>query len=201
MPTPTIHGTAKVTALMRTKTALVPADADPWCANLFAYQGRKCLLITHAATCWSMVALDVRKADLQPFDAFFTHRLRTQLLHEWPMHTQAIEHYLATLSTPILSTTNNDKATLGVMNLYVQTLKYKLAMAEGPLTDALARNVAWGGNDGLVSSRTLRKGPRDAKYFVPAERMCAVLGIAYDRKDYSDRQSMALWGRKSWRSM
>jgi len=47
----------------------------------------------------------------------------------------------------------------------------------------------------------LRKGPREAKYFVPAERMCAVLGIAYDRKDYSDRQSMSLWGRMSWRSM
>lgn len=196
MPTPIIHGTIKVTKLMGTKPIPVSGDTDPWCANIFAFQRRKCLLITHAATCWSILALDVRKNDLLPFDAFFAKQLRRQLLHEWPMHADVIENHLATLLPAVLSTTSNDKRTLGVMNRYAYQLSYVLARDEQPLNEATARNLVWNENHGLVSARTEGHGPARTKYFVPAEKMCALLGFPYDAKDYSDRLSMARWGRE-----
>lgn len=42
-----------------------PADAD-WYANLFSLNRRRCLLLAHAGTLFSVVAADVREVDLLP---------------------------------------------------------------------------------------------------------------------------------------
>jgi len=52
-----------------------PPDAGDWYASLLWYDRRKCLLLTHAATLFSVFEADVRAADLRA-----THRLVTGLV-------------------------------------------------------------------------------------------------------------------------
>jgi hypothetical protein len=60
--------TNKVLTLLGKRLALIdapPAD-DDWYANLLWLDRRKCLLLTHAGTLFSVFIADVRKRDLQP---------------------------------------------------------------------------------------------------------------------------------------
>ena len=45
-----------------------PPKSDDWYANLLWLDRRKCLLITHAGTLFSLFVVDVRIADLRPFE-------------------------------------------------------------------------------------------------------------------------------------
>ena len=46
-----------------------PGD-DDWYVNLLWFDRRKCLLVTHASTVFSVFVPDVRKSDLQPLGPF-----------------------------------------------------------------------------------------------------------------------------------
>ena len=63
--------TAKALALLGRETTLtiVQADDDDWYLNLVWVDRRKCLLITHAATLFSIFAADVRTSDSGPSGA------------------------------------------------------------------------------------------------------------------------------------
>ena len=58
------------------------ASPDDWYANLFWVQRRKCLLVTHAETLFSVFAPAVRAADLRPLDAFVAPLIARQLAAE-----------------------------------------------------------------------------------------------------------------------
>lgn len=45
-----------------------PPSDDDWYANLLWLDRRKCLLITHAGTLFSLFVADIRAADLRPFE-------------------------------------------------------------------------------------------------------------------------------------
>jgi hypothetical protein len=70
--------TRKLLRLLGTEPATgsgpVPA-AEDWYGNLLWFDRRKCLLLTHAATLFSVFEADVRAADLRD-----THRLVTGLI-------------------------------------------------------------------------------------------------------------------------
>ena len=48
----------------------IEPDDDDWYVNLLWFDRRKCLLLTHAGTTFSVFVPDVRKADLDPFGRF-----------------------------------------------------------------------------------------------------------------------------------
>jgi hypothetical protein len=59
-----------------------PADDDDWYANLLWLDRRKCLLITHAGTLFSLFAADIRVTDLRPFERRIVALLEDALLEE-----------------------------------------------------------------------------------------------------------------------
>jgi hypothetical protein len=70
--------TKKLLAIIGTGRVPEPgpaADAEDWYANLLWFDRRKCLLLTHAATLFTVFAADLGAADLRA-----THRLVTALI-------------------------------------------------------------------------------------------------------------------------
>ena len=61
--------------------ALEPSDAD-WYANLLWLDRRKCLLLAHAGTLFSVFATDVRKADLLPLGSLVARLIQRELRTE-----------------------------------------------------------------------------------------------------------------------
>jgi hypothetical protein len=59
-----------------------PPSPDDWYANLFWVQRRKCLLVTHAGTLFSVFTPAVRAASLRPLDAFVAPLVTRQLAAE-----------------------------------------------------------------------------------------------------------------------
>ena len=59
-----------------------PASAEDWYAHLLWAQRRKCLLITHAGTLFSVFAPNVRAAELRPLGAFVAPLIAAQLTAE-----------------------------------------------------------------------------------------------------------------------
>ena len=59
-----------------------PPKSDDWYANLLWLDRRKCLLITHAGTLFSLFVAAVRAADLRPFERRIVDLLTAALLDE-----------------------------------------------------------------------------------------------------------------------
>ncbi|MBK6627371.1 MAG: hypothetical protein IPG35_07220 [Flavobacteriales bacterium] len=193
MKTPVIHCTGKLSSLLGVKAAPIAADADAWNANLFAYNGRKCVILVHARTSYCLLAFDVVKADLKDFPDVFRQLLHHQLAHEWPMHAALIEAWMAQLPPAIAAATNNDRSTLGIINRYTRTVQYVLSRHHEPLGEQAAFLEAWNLNDGIIGSDSKAGKASGEKWgYIPGERMAAHVGIPFDRKDYSERQSKAL---------
>ena len=77
--------TAKVLALLgpasATLTGQLPSDED-WYLNLLWIERRKCLLLTHAGTLFSVFVPDVRAADLRPVGPYITRAAAAALRGE-----------------------------------------------------------------------------------------------------------------------
>ena len=57
-------------------------DGEDWYANLLWLSGRKCLLLTHAATLFTIFEVDVRAADLRDTGRLVTGLISRELLRE-----------------------------------------------------------------------------------------------------------------------
>jgi hypothetical protein len=57
-------------------------DGEDWYANLLWFGGRKCLLLTHAATLFTVFEADVRAVDLRDPGRLVTRLIRRELLRE-----------------------------------------------------------------------------------------------------------------------
>jgi len=77
-----VRCTAKLRALLG-RQAQPPSDPvvspDDFYANLLIIERRKCLLVTHAATLFSVFCPDVRAAQLRPLGPFLVWRIVAQL--------------------------------------------------------------------------------------------------------------------------
>jgi hypothetical protein len=81
----TLRCTGKVLRLLRIPATQLydgPAAEDDWYANVLWIQGRKCLLLTHAGTLFSVFLPDVRAADLRPIGAAVVPAIRGALSAE-----------------------------------------------------------------------------------------------------------------------
>jgi hypothetical protein len=80
-----IRCTAKLLRALDTSAASladVPASDRDWYANLLWITGRKCVLLTHAGTYFSVFVPDVSVADLRPFGAFVVPVIEAALRSE-----------------------------------------------------------------------------------------------------------------------
>jgi hypothetical protein len=59
-----------------------PADGEDWYANLLWLSGRKCLLLTHSATLFTVFEANVRTADLRDHGRLVTSLISRELLRE-----------------------------------------------------------------------------------------------------------------------
>jgi hypothetical protein len=59
-----------------------PADEEDWYANLLQLDGRKCLLITHAGTLFTVFEPDVRAAGIRDTGQFVTGLVSRELQRE-----------------------------------------------------------------------------------------------------------------------
>jgi hypothetical protein len=59
-----------------------PADDDDWYANLLWLDRRKCLLVAHAGTLFSLFVADIRVGELRPFERRIVELLTAALLEE-----------------------------------------------------------------------------------------------------------------------
>jgi hypothetical protein len=66
----------------RLATAQAEPGEDDWYANLLWVDGKKCLLLTHAGTLFSVFLAEVRKGDLVPFGPFVVEVVAAELRAE-----------------------------------------------------------------------------------------------------------------------
>jgi len=109
-----------------TLTDLAPTDED-WYANLLWLDRRKCLLLTHAGTLFSVFLPGVRTADLRPIGPYAVNAIEAELCSEslpadtfGPLDPDAVR--LAKTAS---------RSTLGFMNEIAIHLRYQLADAGG----------------------------------------------------------------------
>ena len=107
--------TKKLLAVLHPGRATEPGpapDAQDWYANLLWLDRRKCLLLTHAATLFSIFEADMRAADLRA-----THRLVTELIERELRRESLPPATFGDLrSQELIVATTADRSVLGCMN-------------------------------------------------------------------------------------
>jgi hypothetical protein len=109
-----------------TLTDLAPTDED-WYANLPWLDRRKCLLLTHAGTLFSVFLPGVRTADLRPIGPCVVNAIKAELCSE-----SLLADTFGQLDPDAVRLGKTaSRSTLGFMNEIAIHLRYKLADAGG----------------------------------------------------------------------
>jgi hypothetical protein len=154
--------TAKMLTLLgarpRDLVTIEPSD-DDWYANLLWLDGRKCLLLAHAGTLFSVFVPDIRKADLMPVGPSVVGFIHTELEAE----SLAPDHLGALDFRSIALAKTESRTVLGYMNEMARFCEDAVDDAGG-----LARCDGRGLNHELRRELHLSRQPPG--YIVPIER-------------------------------
>jgi len=126
-----VRCTAKLRALLgrqaqdRADPGCSPSD---WYANLLLIERRKCLLVTHAGTLFSIFAPDVRAAQLRPLGPFVVGRIVAQLDAEG-LSERALGELDGARAT--IAQTAGGRSVLGCMNDLALTCRLAVEHAGG----------------------------------------------------------------------
>jgi hypothetical protein len=153
--------TAKMLTLLGARTrdlvTIEPRNQD-WYANLLWLDGRKCLLVAHAGTLFSVFVPDIRKAQLVPIGPSVVRFIHKELEAEsFPLgHLGALDaRFIALAKT-------ESRIVLGYMNEMARFCEYAVDAA-GSLARCDIREL----NRGLRRELHLSRQPPG--YFVPIE--------------------------------
>jgi len=153
--------TAKMLALLgarpRDLVTIEPSDED-WYANLLWLDGRKCLLLAHAGSLFSVFVPDIRKADLVPIGPSVVRFIHQELEAE----SFPLDRLGALDSSSIGLAKTESRTVLGYMNEMARFCEYAVDDAGG-----LARRDARELNRQM--RRELHLSRRPPGYFVPIE--------------------------------
>ena len=140
----------------RDLVTLEPSDHD-WYANLLWLDGRKCLLLAHAGTLFSVFVADIRKSDLMPLGPFVVRFIHNELEAEsFPLDR------LGALDPGSIDLAKTESRTvLGYMNEMVRFCGY--AVAHTGLARCDARELS------RELRRELHLSRRAPRYFVAIE--------------------------------
>jgi hypothetical protein len=116
--------TAKLLALLGAKRErMTLVSDDDWYANLLWIERRKCILLTHSGTLFSVFAPDVRKSDLVPIGSFAIPAIERALVAEGlPKETFG---HLDPADVRVASTAS--RSILAFMNEMAHSLTYAVA--------------------------------------------------------------------------
>ena len=141
----------------RDLVTIEPSDED-WYANLLWLDRRKCLLLAHAGTLFSVFVPNIRKADLMPIGPSLV-----PLIHEELEAESVPRDRLGALDSRTIALAKTESRTvLGYMNEMARFCEYAVDDAGG-----LARSDARELNREL--RRELHLSRRPPGYFVPIE--------------------------------
>jgi len=153
--------TAKMLTLLgaraRDLATIEPSDQD-WYANLLWLDARKCLLLAHAGTLFSVFVPDIRKADLVPLGPSVVSFIHMELEAE----SFLLDRLGALDSRSIVLAKTESRAVPGYMNEMARFCEYAVDDAGG-LAHCDARQL----NRQL--RRELHLSRRPPGYFVPIE--------------------------------
>jgi hypothetical protein len=123
-----VRATKKLQELLG-QPALVEVEPplDDWYANLLWLDRRKCVLVTHAGTLFSILAANVRKGDLKPLGAWLS-RVVTDALRFEEMPPSLLGH-LKPATVKVARTAS--RQVLGHMNDITFTCRYAVDSAGG----------------------------------------------------------------------
>ena len=119
----------KLLGLRPPSLAEIEPEDDDWYLNLLWFDRRKCLLLTHAGTTFSVFVPDVRKSDLDPLDLFIVDALIVALDSEGLPHDALGE--LDPLDVQLATTAS--RRVLGYMNDIAMHIDYALDLYGGVL--------------------------------------------------------------------
>ncbi len=121
--------TAKVLTLLGARAAAdVESGDDDFYANLLWIEGRKCLLVTHAATMFPVFVPDIRKGDVTPFGPWVSCQVAAALADE-----DLDPRVLGDLDPrDAVVTRTASRRTLGVMTDMTHTIEW-IVVSEGGL--------------------------------------------------------------------
>jgi hypothetical protein len=140
----------------------LPPGEDDWYANLLWLERRKCLLLTHAGTLFSVFVPDVRAAELRPLGPYFVAAVEADLQTEG-LPADALGP-LDPADVHIAKTAS--RSVLGFMNDMAVHVEYAVASAGG-----LSRC------DPAAISRHLRRTPYNrGGYLYPIDLAVARVG-------------------------
>jgi hypothetical protein len=119
-------------------------DAEDWYANLLWFDRHKCLLLTHAATLFTIFEPDVTAAGLRATDHFITGLIERELAREsLPAAT-----FLGPGPAHVILAKTADRSVLGCMNDMALHCQYAIADSGslqhtdiGELNQSLRRNI------------------------------------------------------------
>ena len=104
-----------------------PPSGDDWYLNLLWVDGKKCLLLTHAGTLFSIFVAGVRKADLVPIGPYVVRHIVAELQREG-LPADALGH-LDHDAVRLAKT--GSCSTLGFMNEIAADCRYQVDRAGG----------------------------------------------------------------------
>jgi hypothetical protein len=139
--------TKKLLAVIGPKLVMDPApppDGEDSYANLLWFDRRKCLLLTHAATLFTIFEPDVTAASLRATGHLVTELIERELAREGlPMAT-----FLGSGSAHVIIARTADRSVLGCMNDMALHCQYAIAdygslqdTGIGELNQSLRRNI------------------------------------------------------------
>jgi hypothetical protein len=137
--------TRKLLAILGPTRVADPApDDEDWYANLLWFDRRKCLLLTHAATLFSIFEADVTAADLRATRHLLTHLIERELAREGLPSTM----FADLLREEVVIAKTADRSVLGCMNDMAFMCEHAITGCRGlrhtdlaELNQALRRNI------------------------------------------------------------
>jgi hypothetical protein len=101
-----------LTVIGQRQVADCPPDGEDWYANLLWLSGRKCLLLTHAATLFTVFEADVRTAGLRDPGGLAPGLIRRELQREG----LPAETFGSMIPASVMLAKTADRSVLGCMN-------------------------------------------------------------------------------------
>ena len=109
-----IHCTQKLLAEIPPEIIDAEATGESWHANLFLIERRKCVLLTHDATLYTVFVPGLKKPEFARLDDVFGQRLFTTM--RWDEFSQEQIERILDACRVICYTRTNNRSVLGSMN-------------------------------------------------------------------------------------
>lgn len=122
--------TAKLLVFLGVRAGSLPiqeSSSNDWYANLIRIDRRRCLLVVHAGTLFSVFATGVRKAELTPVGSVVARLIR----HELPIEGLAADALGDVDEEMVQLATTASRSTLGYMNEMARFFRFGVELGGG----------------------------------------------------------------------